>query len=185
MKRLVTYKFYPSSKWAVLSGVLMGLALFARTLNFLGLRTVSDVPFFQLLTMLILPLVTEAVWCVCLRLIRLERAAVYGILGAIACLLLLVQSFFLGNGLLALLFATLLLISGAALVMVSWGWIPRRGLGFLILFVVTLVRIFVVYLQRCRSGYDWMGMLTDLPAVCELLAMTCYFGSLKKTENNE
>ncbi len=185
MKRLVTYKFDPSSKWAVLSGILMGIALFTQVLDFLGLRNLASVPFFQLLVMLILPLAAEAAWCVCLRLIRLDRAEVYGILSGAGCLFLLLQTFYYGNVLLTLLFIPLLLVAGAAVVLVSWGMIPRRGLGLLVLLAVALIRVLVVVLSRLRGGYDWMGLLNDLPSVCILLASTCFLGSLKATEHNE
>ena len=179
MKRFVKFKFNPASKWAMLSGILMGIALFAQTLDFLGMRNLANVPLFQLLLMLILPLLTEATWCVCLRLVRCDRAEVYGILGAVSCLLLLLQSFSYGNLLLTVLFVLLLLVAGAAMVLISWGMIPRRGLGFLILFVIALIRIFVVVKHRIHGDYDWMGLLNDLPSVCILLAMTAFFGSLR------
>ena len=183
MKRQMIFEWNTDGRLARLSGVLMGIAIFAQALDYLGLRQPGSVIFYRLLVMLILPLVLETAWCVCLRLIRLKRAEVYGIFGAACCLLLLLQSFFYDSVLLTVLFCVLLVLSGAAMVLISWGFFPRRFLGGLLLFLVAAIRIFTVMISRFVGGHDWMGLLNDLPSICVLLALSCYFGSLKPTEN--
>ena len=81
-----------------------------------------------------------------------------------------------------MLFCVLLVLSGAAMVLISWGFFPRRFLGGLLLFLVAEIRIFTVMVSRVVGGHDWMGLLNDLPSNCVLLALSCYLGSLKPTE---
>lgn len=183
MKRKMIFEWNTDGRWARLSGMLMGIAIFAQALDYLALRQPGSVAVYPLLVMLILPLVLETVWCVCLRLIRLKRAEVYGIFGAVFCLLLLLQSFFSGSLLLKVLFCVLLLVAGSAMVMISWGFFPRRFLGGLVLFLVTVTRIATMAVSRFVGGHDWIGFLNDLPSICILLALTCFFGSLKPAEN--
>ncbi len=183
MKRQMIFEWNTDGRCARLSGVLMGIAFFAQALDYLGLRQPSSVAVYPLLVMLILPLVLETAWCVCLRLIRLKRAEVYGIFGAVFCLLLLLQSFFYGSLLLTVLFCVLLVVSGAALVLISWGFFPWRFLGGLLLFLVAVTRIITVAGSRFVGGHDWMGLLNDLPSIGVLLALSCFFGSLKPAEN--
>lgn len=183
MKQLVKFEFNPDGRWARLSGVLMGIALFVRAVDYLGLRGPGSVGLFRLLVALILPLAVEDAWCICLRLIRLRRAEVYGIFGAVSCLLMLLQTFFYGNVLLTLLFIVLLLVAGAAMVMIPWGLLSRRSLGFLILLAVALSRMFVVVLRQLVEGFDWMEFLSDLPSFCVLLALSLFFCDLKAAEN--
>ena len=182
MKRQKIFEWNTDGRLARFSGVLMGIAIFAQALDYLGLHPIGSVSFYQLLTMLILPLVVETVWCVCLQLIRLKRAEVYGVLGAVCCLVLLMQSFFLDSVMLTVLFCVLLLVSGAAMVLVSWGFLPWCYLGALVLFLVSATRIATAVLTHYLGGHDWVGLLRDLPSVCVLLALCSFLGSLKPTE---
>lgn len=183
MKRQMIFEWNTNGRWARLSGVLMGVSIFAQAFLHLGLLQPSDLAFYPLLVMLILPLLLETAWCVCLRLIRPKRAEVYGIIGAACCLLLLLQSFLYGSVLLTVLFCVLPMIAGAAMVLIPWGFFPRPFLGGLVLFLVAAIRMFTVASSRFAGGYDLLGFLNDLPSVCVLLALSCSFGGLKSTEN--
>lgn len=183
MKRQKIFEWNTDGRCARLTGVLMGIAIFAQALDYFGLREPGSVAVYPMLVMLILPLLLEMAWCVCLRLIRLKRAEVYGIFGAVFCLLLLLQSFFYAKVLLTVLFCVLLLISGSVMVLISWGFISYRFLGGLLLLLVAVARIITVATSRFVGGHDWMGLLNDLPSICVLLALSCYFVSLKPAEN--
>ena len=181
MKRLVTFKFDPDGKWAALSGVLLGAAFFVQAFDYLLLRDLQD-SFFRLLVMMILPMLLEAAWCVSLRVTGSGRAEAYGIFGGALCLVLLLQSFYYHSLLLTILFIVLLLAGGAATVLISWGFIAHRALGALVFFVIAGLRILFVLLHRLAGGVDWAGLVSDLPSVCILLALTAFFGSLKIKE---
>ncbi len=183
MKRLVNFKFNPDGKWATLSGVLMGLAIFSQSIVYLGLRGVQSVPFFQLLVMLILPVALEGAWCVSLRAIRLGRVEVYGIFGAALCFVLLLQTFFYHSVLLTVIFILLLLTAGAALVLISWGYVSHRALGMLIFGVLCAIRTLCVLLHRFTGSPDWIGFLDDLPAICVLLSLAAFFADVKLPED--
>ena len=182
MKRLMKFEFNPEGKWATLSGVLMGIAIFAQALDFFCLRDLTSVKVLQLIVALILPLALEAAWCFCIRVLRLKMAEVFSVLGAVCCLLMLMQTFFYGSTGLMILSIFLLLIAGAGMVLIPFGFIPRLFLGGLVLLVVAIIYIMMVIFHRILGGMDWMGCLSDLPAVCTLLALTCFFGDLKTSE---
>lgn len=182
MKRLTKFVFNPEGKWATRSGVLMGIAIFIQALDFFCLRDLSSVKAFQLTVALVLPLALEAGWCFCIRVLRLNRAEVFGLVGAACCLLMLLQTFFYGSIGLMILFILLFLIAGAGMVLISFGFISRRALGCLVILAVALVRILTVVFHRILGGTNWMGYLSDLPSVCLLLALCCFFGDLKASE---
>lgn len=182
MKRLVNFKFDPDGRWATLSGVLMGIAFFAQAFDYLWLRALQGVPFFQLLVMLILPLLLEGIWCVSLRAVRLGRVEVYGIFGAVFCFVLLLQTFFYHSVFLTVIFIVLFLIAGAAMVLITWGFLSHRALGLLIFLALAAIRILFVVLHRFAGGQDWAGFLNDLPSICVLLSLMAFFGDVRLQE---
>jgi hypothetical protein len=184
MKRLVTFKFNPDGRWAALSGVLLGIAVFAQAFDNLLVKGLQGISFFQLLVCMILPMLLEAVWCVCLRVLKLNKAEVYGVLGAVFALTLLLQAFFYHSVLLTVIFILLYLAGGAAMVLITWGFLAHRALGALVFFVIAALRVLFILLHRLVGGQDWLGLLYDLPSVCILLEMMLFFLELKmeKTE---
>lgn len=182
MKRLVTFAFDPNGKWATLSGVLLGFAFFAQAVDYLLLHPFQALSTWKLLVMMVFPMVMEAVWCVSLRAVRANKAELFGVFGAVFCLILLLQAFFYHNILLVILFALLYLLSGAAMIFITWGFFGHRALGGLVFFVVGGLRILFVAIHRLNPAPDWQGILSDLPSVCILLAMVAFFGNLKKVE---
>lgn len=180
MKRLVTFKFDPEGRWATLTGVLLGVALFAQAFDYLLVRGLQGISVYRLLVMMILPMVLEAAWCFSLRILKLDRAEVYGVFGAVFALILLLQAFFYHTIILTVLFILLLLIGGAAMVLITWGFVPHRAFGALVFFVISGLRILFVLIHRLAGGMDWLGLLSDLPSVCILLVLMVFFFNVNK-----
>lgn len=182
MIRLVNFKLNPNGKWATLSGVLLGIAFFVQAADHLLLHELREVSIWRLLVMMALPMLLEGAWCMSLRAFRIDRAEVYGILGAAFCLILLLQSFFWHGIFQIVLFIILLLAAGAAMVLITWGFFAHRALGALIFLLLSALRVLLVLLHRLGAAHDWLGLLTDLPSICMLLAMTVFFAGIRKEE---
>lgn len=182
MKRLVNFRFDPNGKWATLSGILLGLAFLAQAADHLLLQELTALSFWRLLVMMILPMLLEAAWCVSLRILRLDRAEVFGVFGAALCLVLLLQAFFWHGIFQMILMIVLLLLAGAAMIMITWGFFAHRALGALIFLLIGGLRVLFVVFHRAGGAWDWLGLFSDLPSVCMLLSMAVFFGNIKKEE---
>lgn len=182
MKRVVRFQFHPNGRWATLSGILLGLSFFIQAVNYLLLQDLQSLGIWKLIVMMVLPMVLEAVWCVCLRAMRMDRAEVFGVIGAVFCLALLLQAFFYRSVFLMVLFILLYLLAGAAMVLITWGFIAHRALGALIFLVIVAMRSLLVILPGGAGGLNWTAFLSDVPGVFTLLAMMVFFGNIKIKE---
>ncbi len=177
MKRLVRFQLNMESKWVTFSGVMMGIAFFFQALDFLALRQLQSVALWKLVLFLILPMVLEACWCVPLRLGKKSRAEVHGVLAALICLLMLVQSLLTAAVLPMVLGILFFLMGGAVSVLITFGFIPHRALGLLVFAAIGCVRALVFALpQYLDSGY--MSLVQEIPHLCMVLGMLLLFGAL-------
>lgn len=174
LKQLVRYRIDFSSKSAVISGTLMGVAIFLQVFYFTLVKPVPECNAAELTLNLWFPLVLQMAWIVMLRGINLRSCGVFGIVGAVICLLLITQSFFLGNVLLTLLSIVLYLIAAGALLAVTGGFLPYRSLAALTMVLPGFVAL--------------LGFVGDLSAdnllrlatACTTLALACFPGALQK-----
>ncbi len=174
LKQLVRYKIDFSHKCAVISGGLMGISVFLQVLYFTLVKPMPDCGSAELTLFLWFPLVLEAAWIVLLRGVRFNAPGVLGIVGAIACLLLITQSFFGGSVPLAILSVVLYLLAGAVLLAVSGGFLPYRSLAALTMVLPGFVAL--------------LGFVGDLSAdnllrlatACTTFSLACFPGALQK-----
>ncbi len=178
MKRIVQYKLNFESKWLTASSVLMGAAFFVQALYFLGVTALQGMGAGRLLLYMVFPMLLEALWCVLMRGIRLNTPAVYGILGAGVCVLLLVQCFFYGSVLRTVLGVAAYLIAAFALLAIIYGFVSCPLLGTAVFGTIALVRVLVFDTGRYLAARDWSGFLQELPALCLLGAIACLFGGI-------
>lgn len=182
MKRLVRYKLNVESKWLTFSGVMMGIAFFIQAVDFFALRQLQDVSLLQLLLFLILPMVLEAAWCVPLRVGKQGRAEVHGVMAALICLLMLVQTA-VSAGVLPMVLGIAFCVLGAvAAVLITFGFIAHPALGLLVFTAVGAVRVLVFALpQYLSSGY--MSLVQELPPVCMIFGMMLLFCGIRIQED--
>lgn len=178
MKPTVVYKLRFDSKWLVWSAVMMGIAFFAQAFDFIGLRLMQGISTAHMILYMILPMLLEAAWCVLIRGNYEDRAKIGGIIGAALCLLLLVQAVICGKIVLIIFGIASCLIAGAILVLVTWGFIPHRHFGFLVLAALVALRVILFGIVDAVFSLNWAAILAELPAVCSFASMMFFFGGI-------
>ena len=180
MAKLKLHKYHmdPEGKYHVGAAALMGAAFFLRCAYYFGFTRPNEAGAWSLLVFLILPSLLEAAFMVMLRGIRLDLPGVYGIMGAVYCLLLILQSFQLGSVLRIVLAIVGFVICGGALVGVGWG-ILSKSLGVTALMLTFLVRLFAFdlnYLLRLRL----VALMREAAGLCGILALALLCASLRE-----
>lgn len=178
MKRLVRYKLNFESKWLTFSGVMMGVAFFIQALDYFALRQLHTVDIWQLLLFLILPMVLEVCWCVPLRSEIWSRAEVHGVFAALICLVLLCQSFLIGDVFASVLMTVFFVLGGATAVLITFGLISHLALGMLVFAAVVVVKVLLFTLpQYVADGY--ISLISELPSICAIVGMLLFFGGMR------
>lgn len=178
MKPTVDYKLKKESKWLTASAVCMGLAFFLQAFDFLGLRLMQGISTLDLIVYMIFPMVSETVWCVYVRTTKQYSAKIGGIMGAVMCLVVLVQTLFCGNLFLLIIGILSCLLAAVTLVLITWGFIAHRHLGFLVLAAISAVRILLFGAIGFIIDLNWSGILREIPMVCVLLSLMLFFGGI-------
>ena len=137
--RVKQYRMDYETKGPNQAAILIGFALFLRIIYYFGLCCIENEPLKQLVMFLILPGCLEIGTIVLLRGVRLKLPLVHGIMGALYCILLLVQSLQCDNLLVMIIFICAYLICGALLIIVSLGLLSR-GIAVASCFVTAVAR---------------------------------------------
>lgn len=178
MRRLVRYKLNFGSRWLAVSGVMMGVAFFLQALEYFALRQLQSVGIWDLLLFLILPMALEALWCVPMRSEGWSRAEAHGIFAVLICLVLLGQAVLSGGILPIIMGAIFFLVSAAAAILITWGFIPHKALGLLVFAATAVVRVLMFALPRYVSAPGYMTLVQELPPVCMILGIMLFFGGI-------
>ena len=178
MKRLVRYKLNFHSRFLTLSGVMMGFAFFLQALEFFALRQLQSVNPWELWLVLILPMAIETLWCLPLRTESWNRAEAHGIFAALFCAVLLGQTILSGGVFPIIMGSIFFLVSGVAAVLITWGFIAHRALGFLVFSAAAVVRVLIFALPSYISAPGYMTLLQQAPAVFVILGMMFFFGGI-------
>ena len=180
MERLVRYKVNFDSKWITASCCWMGVAFFLQILDYFGIRMMQGIGFGHAILLVFIPALLEASWCVCLRIVKSQNIAlVLSILAAVFCLLLAVQMIIGEDNLfLTILSVALLLLSGASVVLIFWGFVPKRWLGMLILIVTLVLRLLSLDLAHWIRSLDWISLVRNLSVPCILIGIALSSGGV-------
>lgn len=181
MKRHGRYWINHEIKWITASGVMMGIALFTQALYYFAFTPLQTVSNGELILKAMIPMVLEALWCVLLRVVRLKPAFTFGVLGAVFCVLLVVQAIVFGSFLQILLSIIMYPIAALLLVFIVCGFFPYRLFGFVGLAAVVALRVlFFGFVLRMFRG-QWLQMLEAIPGICISSALWFLFGGIRAT----
>lgn len=178
MKQLARYKVNFESQWICASVALMGTAFFAQALYFFALTRLEETPVSKLIIFLILPTLLEILWFVLLRTVKLNASGIFGILASVFCILLTVQVFFIGGVLQMVLAVIAYLLASALTLMITGGFFPYKYLGMACFALIFCVRFLGFDMARYIHAGDWIGFVQEIPALCILAAISCFFGGI-------
>lgn len=178
LKRIARYELNFDSSWMTVSGLLMGVCFFAQAVYFLGINKLQDLGFFDLWLYLICPMGLEFLWLVSLRGTKIKVAGIYGLLGAAMLILFLVQACFYGGVWDIVSTALYVLIGGGALIFITFGVFPYKLIGMMAMVAILCVRFFVFDWSYYIEPGNWAGLVQEIPTLCMMLAVTCFFGGI-------
>lgn len=171
MGRQAQFKVDFSGKYLASSCTLAGAALFLRVVYFSLIKPISVCSGWMLTVAFWLPLLAEIAWIFLMRVMKPHTTDFYGVFAAILCVLMILQCYYFGSILLALLLTLFYLLSGVVLLAVCYGWLPYRRLAVMALCVAA-----VVDLLAGLRGKNILAFST----VCSTVAMAVFAGGLKK-----
>ena len=167
LKQYERYQINFFGKWVTASGGLIGLSIFLRILHFFGIHMITDFDTGVIVLRLAVPVVFSALFIFLLNGIHWNAPGVYGILGVVFCLLLIIWNFSSGDVLRIALSVLWYLASGTIMLATTGGYVPGRFLGFLVFAVPLAFRVFL---------YD--VPFPALSAIFEEIANLCLIASM-------
>lgn len=149
--------------------VLIGAAFFLRVVYYFGFCRTESIGFFGLLLGLILPMLLELGLIVLLRGIKMDAAGLYGILGTVYCVLLMLQCFQYGNTLRVVLGIIAYVICGGLCFCAVAGFLSKE-ISAVAFFVTAVVRLLFV-LKPYIFGLRLIAFLPEAAGLCVICAL--------------
>lgn len=180
MARKLTYKYHMDygGKQHIAAPALMGAAFFLRAAYYFGFTRPEEAGVWSLLTFLILPMLLEAGFMIMIRAIRLDLPNIYGIMGAVYSVLMVLQCFQSGSVLRVILGSVAYLCCAAVLVGVGWGLLSKSLAGAVLL-VTFAVRLLVFDLGTYVFSLRLVPFIREAAGLCGILALALLVMGLK------
>lgn len=181
LKKYARYQVDFSSKWTTSFGVLMGLSFFLRIVYYFGLKSLRDVGFIELLTSALVGIILCGGTVVMLNVLRRNAPGLYGIIGAVQCLLVFVVTCTTGNWgriILALVWYTL---TAVILLITVSGKLPGRLLAALMFALCVVVRL--LFFDLGHLGI--ISWVKELAVLSSLSAVACFVMGLKPSKHGK
>lgn len=166
MKQYHRYQMDFNCKAIWFSGICMGLPVFLLAFYYLYLQEIGLVPVGTQILYLWAPILLSFVYLVLMRVFRWNSAGAFAMLGAVVCLLLMIQLFPSGNVLRIILGVLGYLAGGGLLVLCALGVLPGRMIVSLV-FLVILVLRFLLF--RTANGWGWLPEIAQLCTITGLM----------------
>lgn len=174
----IQYRMRCDGKYHLSMTAFMGCAFFLRAAYYFGFTRPEQAPLWDLILFLIIPMVMETAFMVMVRGLKLNLPKVYGIMGAVYCLLLMVQAIMLGGVLRIVLASIGYAFCAAALVCVGWS-ILKKSIGVLVLLATFAVRVLVFDLSLIRN-LQLIALMRECAGLCVILALVFFCAGLKE-----
>ncbi len=159
-----------SSNWTATFGLFMGTAFFLRLVYYFGLMSLKDVGIIELLTSALIGICLCGSAVVFLNCLHRDAPGLYGLMGAVQCLLVFILTCTTGNvGRIILAFVWYALTALILLATVG-GYLPGRLLAAAMFFMSTFVRFFFFDLGHIGI----IRWVQELAVLCTLMALGCF-----------
>ncbi len=170
LKQVVRYRLDFDARAVTTSSVLMALAFFLQAVYFFGFADLRHIGFFAIAFQLILPMLVEIAWLVLLRGVRLNAPGLFGILGAVLCALIMVQTVVTGEILGAIFSVPTLLLAGLLVLAVTGGMMTSCVPAVIVCIATIAARVLFGGLPL---------LLPEVAALCSIGAVAAIFGALE------
>jgi len=175
LKRYTRYFIDFDSKYTSACSALMGLSFFLKLAYYFALVSFRDVQVLELIGSMIIGIVISGGMVVCLKCVHYNAPKMYGLVGVLECVILLLLSFTGGNTLRIVLSLLWYVPTAVILLMTINGYLPGRLLSAVMFWIAAVVRFFLFDLGKL-SLIRWFG---ELAVIAMLVAFGCLVMGLK------
>ena len=169
----VRYQVRFESHWNMYALFFAGLSIFVLCVHFLGVKNIADLDGGYLLRTFYMPLILLSALGIILQAIRVRNLLVYGILGLLACIYLILSS----GGVDILLY----ILALSALVASVLGYFRGKAIaGFL--FGIPGVCGILDIVERATGLEGFLNLLPEAAVFCTALAFSAFSFGLKVEE---
>ena len=180
-KQYTRYQVDFSSKWTAAFGVLMGLSFFLRIVYYFGLRSLRDVGIIELLTSALVGIILCGGTVVYLNVLRKNAPGLYGIVGAVQCLLVFVVTCATGNLGRIILSLVWYSLTAAVLLITVGGKLPGKLLAALMFAISVVIRL--LFFDLGHLGI--IRWVQELAVLASLSAIGCFVMGLKPLKHEK
>ena len=177
--RVVRCETDPLSRGASAAAFFMGISLFLRVLYYFAFCDLSQISKGCTFTHIILPLTALVVFIVLLKGIRLKNAMVYGVVGAVTCISIMIMNFGSHNGFRVILSVLWYLLAAVVLVAEAYGIISNPYINPAAFGLALVLRLLLYPWRSVIVSRDFIGTIPELSVVCMLLGMLCYARAIR------
>lgn len=176
LKQMVRYRIDPDSGWITASSLFAGLSIFAIALYFFVLTDISELGAGGLIVQVVIPLIWLVAYVVIAKGLRMNNPLVYGGMGAVYCLMMMIWGFQTPTILGSVFGAIFYLLAAAAMVAVTMGLFPGSYYLAAVLGAVVLMQVFwhdlSTYIISLKFK-DYLPLLSRISGVAAL-SMMCF-----------
>lgn len=178
LKKYTQYHVNFDSKWINTCGALLGLSFFLRIVYYFGLMNLQDVGALELVTTAIIGIILCGGFVVCLICLHLNAPGLFGMIGAVQCLILMLSSLTAGSPVRIVLAILWYALCAAVLLITVGGYLPGRLLGAGMFWFAAFVRL--VFFDLGKIGlFRWVLELAILSAI---IGLGCFVMGLKSAK---
>lgn len=158
------------NKWLSSAAIFAGVAFFFLIVNYLGVKNLLDVSFGEIVFLFLFPMFALGSFVVMIRVTRYQVTPVYGILGGIYCLSMLIRAFSHSNIIFIIVASVFYFALCVICIATTFGYTETSVAFVIMLFVAVGSRILFVDIGLLLRG----ALLTLIPEISALCALTAF-----------
>ena len=178
-RMLVYYHIDFRNKQIVPASVLAGASFFFLCVHYFGLTNLTQCGFGEVLLQMILPMLVMVGFVVLLRVIRFSVTPLYGALGTLFCILMLIRAFTYGNFFAVIIAVLWYILAGAVYLLTAGGYFSSNLYILIAVFAPVGYRLVFVDIYQYLIKRDFSQVFTEAAALCGLAAFGLFGLCLK------
>lgn len=171
---LARHRIRFESAWTHYTTVLTGLSFFLLVVNFFGIRNLQDCSVLEIVFSMFLPMAIWITFMILLRGLHFQNPKLYGALGALYCLSMIVHAFSYEAIFMTVIAVIWYLLTAFICLCTTIGCIANRAYMSLAFLLPVIYRFFFVDLGKYVLKLDILGFMPDA-AVLSGLAVFGFF----------
>lgn len=180
-KQYFQYRIQFDAKWSTAAGIFAGISFFLRAVYYFAIADLSAVSVPGIIFKCIIPLLIACGYLILLKCLRYNAPGLFGILGCLMCMVIIVGNFTSGDILRVLVSIIWYFVVGALFLGTTSGFLPDKVFSVITLLISIIVRAFTGFLGMQGSNTDitgsfaaWGNLLPEISDTAMLLSLLCF-----------